>query len=418
MRKYQLNNGLTVIEDPIVDAQSFTILVMFRTGSRNETPGIWGISHFLEHMAFKGTPSYPSPTSLAEEMVSLGADYNAFTSKEHTGYYIKGSKRVLSRAIKLLSEMTISPIILDEEVDKERGTIIEEINMSLDDPARKIYDFFEESLYADRQVSQEIIGSKESLASIHAKQIIDYREKYYLAGNAVIALSGFVPTGFAEMLETAFVDLSTGSTDYLSPTIEPRKQMNIFTKKTEQTHLAIGFPGLNVHDGEKAIAQVLATLLGGNMASRMFSEVREKRGLAYFVRTFNDNLYDVGSLVTFASVNNEKAPEAAKIILDVYESTKIYIPESELRRTKDFLTGIMTLSYENSERRSEINATTVLYGEKPKTLDQKIIEIEAVTIEQILALAKKLFDDKKLCLALIGPYKDETEFARILELNV
>ena len=414
MRKYLLSNGITVIEDAIADAKSFTILLMFRTGSRNETPDIWGISHFLEHMAFKGTPTYPSAALLAKELDSLGAMYNAFTSKEYTGYYIKGSKKVLPKAISIISEMTLSPIIMDAEVDKERGTIIEELNMSEDDPRRKIYDYFEECVYENRQISQEIIGSKESLAGIHAKQISEYREKYYLAGNTVVAVSGHVPNDLAAQLQNAFSDFSSGEGAYLPASLEKRKQVNICTKQTQQTHLAIGFVGVDVHSKERETAQVLATLLGGNLSSRMFSEVREKRGLAYYVKTYSDNMNDAGCFVTFSGVNNEKVYDAVSLILKVYNGTKYDIPEDELRKTKDYITGIMTLNYEDSEHRSEINALTETYGEKQSTLDERISAIEAVTAGQVQALANKLFDESKLCLALIGPFTDEAKFAKIV----
>jgi len=415
MKKYTLTNGITVIEDPIVDAQSFTILVMFKTGSRNETPEIWGISHFFEHMAFKGTPTYPGADLLSKELDSLGAMYNAFTGKEYTGYYIKGSKKVLSRAIAIISEMTLSPIILEEEVDKERGTIIEELNMSEDDPRRKIYDYFEECIYENKQISQEIIGSKESLAGIHAAQIVDYHNRYYLAGNAVITVSGFTPADLGEQLEKAFMALPTGETGYLPEIKEPRKRVNISTKKTQQTHLALGFPGIDVHDQDRDVAQVLSTLLGGNMSSRMFSEVREKRGLAYYVKSYSDNMADAGCFVTFAGVNNEKAEEAIETILEVYRGVKSGIPADELRRTKDYLIGITTLSYEDSEHRSETNAITQSYGLDYRSLDDKITAVEAITAEQVAALANKLFDESRLCLALIGPFQDEQKFAKILQ---
>ena len=414
MKKYTLTNGITVIEDPIVDAQSFTILMMFKTGSRNETPDIWGISHFFEHMAFKGTPTYPSAELISKELDSLGAMYNAFTGKEYTGYYIKGSKKVLPRAISIISEMTLSPMILDEEVDKERGTIIEELNMSEDDPRRKIYDYFEECIYPNKQISQEIIGSKKSLAGIHAEQISAYHRKYYLAGDAVITVSGYIPENLAVQLETAFGPLPSGETEYLPAINEDRKRVNVFTKKTQQTHLALGFPGIDIHDADRDIAQVLATLLGGNMSSRMFSEVREKRGLAYYVRSYSDNMADAGCFVTFAGVNNEKALEAINVMLEVYRGVKTEIPADELRRTKDYLIGITTLSYEDSEHRSETNAITQIYGLDYRSLEDKIAAVEAVTAEQVVKLANKLFDESKLCLALIGPYEDVQKFAKIL----
>jgi len=415
MQKYQLSNGLTVIEDPIADAQSFTILVIFRTGSRNETPDIWGISHFFEHMAFKGTPSFPSSELLSKELDSLGAMYNAFTGKEYTGYYIKGSKNVLDRAINIISEMTLTPIVLETEVDKERGTIVEELNMSEDDPRRKIYDYFEECIYKNKQISQEIIGSKQSLAGIHAKQIHEYHEKYYLAGNAVIAISGFVPTGMRDQLQAAFASMPTGETSYLSELLEERKKVNVYNKNTQQTHMALGFPGVDMRDENRDTAQILSILLGGNMSSRMFSEVREKRGLAYYVKTYSDNMADAGCLVTFAGVNNEKVVDAVALILDVYRSVKGEIPADELRRTKDYIIGITTLMYEDSEQRSETNAMTQLYGLDYRSLEDKIAAVEAVTAEQVTKMANKLFDEEKLCLALIGPYEDDSKFVKILE---
>jgi predicted Zn-dependent peptidase len=415
MNKYKLTNSISVVEDPITDAQSFTILVMVGTGSRNETSEIWGISHFFEHMAFKGTPTYPSAEILVKELDSLGVIYNAFTGKEYTGYYIKGSKKVLTRAIDIISELTLSPIIVDEEVDKERGTIIEEINMSEDDPRRKIYDYFEESLYSNKQISQEILGTKESLAGIHAAQINRYHDKYYLGGNTVVAVSGYIPDDLSTQLEKAFASLPSGNTTYLPEITEERKQINLCTKKTQQTHLAVGFPGLDVNDGERDSAQVLATLIGGNTSSRMFSEVREKRGLAYYVKSYSDNMADTGCFVTFAGVNNGKVDEALRVILEVYRKVKTGIPESELRRTKDYINGITTLNYENSEQRSEINAITQIYGLEYRSLADRTSTIEAVTVEQVVALANKLFDETKLCLALIGPFSDESKFAKILQ---
>jgi predicted Zn-dependent peptidase len=415
MKKYTLSNGITVIEDPILDAQSFTILVMFRTGSRNETPDIWGISHFFEHMAFKGTPTYPSADLISKELDSMGVMYNAFTGKEYTGYYIKGSRKALDRSVSIISELTLSPIVLDTEVDKERGTIIEELNMSEDDPRRKIYDYFEECIYTNRQISQEIIGSKKSLNSIHADQISAYHSKYYLAGNAVITVSGYVPENLVSQLEIAFSTLPSGQTSYLPEIPETRNQINVLTKKTQQTHMAIGFPGVDIHDSQRDAAQVLATLVGGNMSSRMFREVREERGLAYYVKSYSDNMADAGCFVTFAGVNNEKAVEASAVIVDVYRGVKKGIAEDELRRTKDYIIGITTLSYEDSEHRSETNALTEIYGLDFRSLDDKIAAVEAVTTAQVTELANKLFDEEKLCLALIGPYENGSEFAKILE---
>ncbi len=414
MEKIKLDSGLIIIADPIADAQSFTLLVMFRTGSRNETKAIWGISHFLEHMAFKGTKSYPTPEALVKYLDSLGSMYNAFTSKEHTGYYIKGSKKVFDKALGILAEMTLDPIVLDAEVDKERGTIIEELNMYEDDPRRKIYDYFEESIYDNEQIAQDIIGTKKTLAGIHAKEIVGYRHHYYTAGNAVVSISGYIPDDLEEKVEIAFKKLSGEKLNYLPPKPSSVKKINIKYKKTQQTHLALGFPGIKVLDKDREAASILALILGGNMSSLMFGEVREKRGLAYYISTYSDNMDDTGCFVTFAGVNNEKATEAVKVIKQVYDNVFDKLTDMELRRAKDYLVGILTLKYESSENRSEQNATSYLYGKKLTTLEEKIKAVEAITKEEVYNIAKKLLNNDKVCLSLIGPFKDNVVFDKIL----
>jgi len=415
MKKHKLDSGLTIISDPIADSQSFTLLVMFRTGSRNETKNIWGISHFLEHMAFKGTKSYPTPEKLVKYLDSLGSMYNAFTSKEHTGFYIKGSKKVFDKALGILAEMTTDPVVKDEEVNKERGTIIEELNMYEDDPRRKIYDYFEECIYDNEQISQDIIGTKKSLAEIHAKQIIDYRQKYYTAGNAVVSVAGYIPSGLSAKVEKAFLGLAGPKVSYLGAKPRLTKKINLKYKETQQTHLALGFPGVRVLDKDREAASILALIFGGNMSSLMFGEVREKRGLAYYVTTYSDNMDDNGCFVTFAGVNNEKITEAVRVIKSVYDNILGKLTEQELQRAKDYMTGILTLKYEASDSRSESNATSYLYGKELTTLAEKIKIIEAVTLASVQSVAKKLIDSNKICLSLIGPFKEEAVFEKILK---
>jgi len=415
--KHKLESGLTVIEDPIKEAKSFTLLVMFRTGSRNETKDIWGISHFLEHMAFKGTPTYPTAELLNKELDSLGAMYNAFTSKEYTGYYIKGSVNVFERAFSIIAEMTTSPIIRDADVDKERGTIIEEINMYEDDPKRKIGEYFEQCIYDDEQLAQEVVGTAVSLADIHAKELIDYRKKYYTGGNAIIAISGFVPAGFKAMVAEGFSSIESGQEKFLPKVSKPTRNVNLCTKETQQTHLAFGFLGTGVLDKDTDAVKILSIILGGNMSSRMFSEIREKRGLAYYVRTYSDNMHEAGSFVTFAGINNEKVYDAVKIIKEVYASVLDGVPEEELRRAKDYVSGIITLQYEDSEYRSESLALEEVFGEELKGLDQRLKEVEKVTADDIKRVAKRIIDFDNPCLALIGPFKNPEKFDKILRIK-
>lgn len=416
IKNYTLDNGLRVVEDPIEGSHSFSMMVMFKTGSRNETEDIWGISHFLEHMCFKGTKSFPSANILAKELDSLGALHNASTSKEHTGYYLKASSHVFEKALNIICEITTDPIITDSEADKERGAIIEELNMYEDDPARRVGDYYEEVLYRNHQISQDIGGTKKSLNGIHAKEMIAYRNKYYRAGNAVVSIAGKIPENFKELIETRLKSLETGENKYLDGELEDRKRVNLKTKDTNQTHMILGFPGVSILDKDREVARILATLLGGNSSSRMFSEVREKRGLAYYIFSMSDNMQDDGTIATFAGVNNDRIYEAVSLISDIYDSIKEDVPEDELKKTKDYLSGVITLSYEESELRAQRNATTTLYGLKPASLEKRLEQIERVTSQDVKRLANELIDRQKICLALIGPFKDKDKFEKALKI--
>jgi len=414
-KKYLLSNGITVIEDPINEAESFTLLVMVRTGSRNETGGNLGISHFLEHMAFKGTKSFPTPMILAKELDSLGAVNNAFTSKEYTGYYVRGGKRVFERAVKIMAEITTAPIIIDEEVNKERGTIIEEINMYEDDPRSKIYDYFEEALFEDKLLSQEIIGNKETVGKQTAKDILAYREKYYTAGNMVISVAGFIPEGLKVSLEKYFSMVRGSKLEYLKPIIEKKKRINLSYKETQQTHLALGFIGVEFTSEKRDVAKILSVICGGNMSSRMFSEVREKRGLAYYVSTLSDNMFDAGTFFTIAGINNEKVYEAVELIKNIYKGIPGKITTDELRRSKEFMIGMITLRSEESDQRANQNALRNIYATELESLDQRVKSIEKISLKQVNDLANEIINIDKICFAAIGPFKDNDKFAKILE---
>ncbi|MEI6267129.1 MAG: pitrilysin family protein [bacterium] len=414
-KKYLLSNGIAVIEDPIKEAESFTLLVMVRTGSRNETGGNHGISHFLEHMAFKGTKSFPTPMLLAKELDSLGAVYNAFTSKEYTGYYIRGAKRVFDRSLSIISEMTTAPIILEDEVNKERGTIIEEINMYEDDPRSKIYDYFEESLFEDKLIAQEVIGNKTTVGKQTAKDMLAYRETYYTAGNMVISVAGFIPEGLKDSLEKYFSIVRGSKLEYLKPVLEKKKRINLMYKETQQTHLALGFTGVDFTSGQRDVAKLLSVVCGGNMSSRMFSEVREKRGLAYYVSTISDNMFDAGTFFTIAGINNEKVFEAVELIKSIYLRVPGRITADELNRGKEFMVGMITLRNEDSEQRANQNALRSIYATELESLDQRVKSIEKITLKEINDFAADIINIDKICFAAIGPFKDNDKFAKILD---
>jgi predicted Zn-dependent peptidase len=413
----KLANGTRLLLAPITGTGTVTALVMVATGSKYETKQNSGISHFLEHMFFKGTQKRPSALALSSELDSLGGVYNAFTTKEFTGYWAKVDASQSGKALDVLSDMLLSSLFVAEEIEREKGVIIEELNMYLDNPMIHIEDLFENLLYGDQPAGWDIIGTKETIQSFKREDFISYVQAQYGAQNTVICLAGNIPVGIEQVVEASFAKLATSEAkDKLAATEEQSAPACLsFYKKTDQAHLSLGVRAYPSGHPDEFILRLLSTILGGSMSSRLFINLREREGLAYYVRTNAEYYTDTGYLTTQAGVPVDKAEKAIGIIMSEYRRLREeLVPAEELERVKDMIRGRLVIQTEASDNVANWYAKQAVMKEAIMTPEDYIKAISAVTAEDIRRVATDIFTNKGLNLAIIGPYEGEKEFLPIL----
>lgn len=417
---HTFDSGLRLVVVPMPATKTATVLVLCGTGSKYETKDINGISHFLEHMMFKGTSKRPDKLQIARELEGIGANFNAFTGKEYTGYYAKASAAKLDKISDVVFDIFLNSRLAAEDIDMERGVIIEEINMYRDLPQRYIGDLFERLLYGDQPAGWEIAGEKETIVSLKRDQFVHYFNSHYIASNTIVAVAGNVdPQAVKKSTEEYFKDIRKAEKISKLPVVEAQTapQALVHYKKTDQSHFIMGFRAYDMFDERKYAASVLALVLGGGMSSRLFQEVRDKRGLAYYVGADSENNTDTGVFGASAGVNNDKATEAVKVILDEFAKIKEKgITKEELQHAKDQIEGSMAISLENSMAVAQSYAWPVLFENKVLTPEEELDKIKGVTLEDIHNVAKDVFDNKKLNFAIIGPFEDEDKFKKIITL--
>ncbi|MDP3794888.1 MAG: pitrilysin family protein [bacterium] len=420
--KTQLSNGLRVITIPMDSTRTFTAVVLVKTGSKYEEKRLNGISHFLEHMFFKGTKRRPTARQISEEIEGVGGEFNAFTAKENTAYYVKVPDMHQMRALDILSDMMCDPLHEHDEVERERNVVIEEMNMYFDTPMRYVGDLFEELTYGDQPAGWPIIGTKESLHNIKRPEILSYFGQHYQAQDSALVIAGRFDE--AEILKTAeqlFGKLPTGEKNSKPKTAEAQEEPRalVYEKKTDQTHLILGFRAFHMFHPDRYALSVLATILGGGMSSRMFTAVRERRGLAYYVRSDVDFYTDSGYSATAAGVENGKVEEAIRAILDEYRAIRSEpVPETEIKKAKEFLKGRTLMDLEES------NEVAFWYGQQ-EILKEEIIrpedvfkKVDAVTAQDLQRVAREVFKPDGLNLALIGPFSDKERFKNLINTDL
>jgi len=420
-QKFRFKNGMRLVTVPMKNTQAVTVLVLVGTGSKYETKEINGISHFLEHMFFKGTKKRPNTLAIAETLDKVGGEYNAFTDKEDTGYWAKTDSGHIDLAFDWVSDVFLNSKLEPQEIEKEKGVIIEEINMYLDTPMFYIEDLWEKLLYGDQPAGWGIAGNKNVIAKIKREQFINYMQSHYLAKNTVIVVAGNIKENkrTKTKIEHYFKDIKIGKAKSKKKTIEIQKKPEVLVhyKKTDQTHLHLGVRGYDVFDSRKYALTLLGTILGGNMSSRLWISVREKEGMAYYITTSSHAYTDSGYLVTKAGIDNNRVEKATEIILKEYRRiTEEKVGENELRKAKDYLKGKSILNMEESNAQATFYGAQELTENRILTLDEIFAKIEAVTADDILRAAKDIFRSEKLNLALIGPFKDKTKFEKLLKL--
>lgn len=425
-----LPSGLRILTVPMPSFESATVMVMVGAGSRFETYQNNGISHFLEHMAFKGTQKRPSALSISTLIDGMGGEFNAFTGKETTGYYIKSSANHIDLSMDVLSDMLQNSLFDQTEINKERGVILEEINLYEDTPARKIGDIYERLLYGNTPMGWDIAGEKEVIRSINREDFLLYMASLYSADNITVVVTGGIDTKKAEdLVEKYFGAMQKFPTKKYEKVVESQQKPAILVKHktTEQVHIALGARTVGTNSEDKYPLYLLAAILGGGMSSRLFSEVREKRGLAYYVRTSSDQYQDVGNLVTTAGVDAKRVEEAIKVIVDEYHkisnlthsasSAQISkITKDELKKAKEFVKGHLVLELEDSRSVASFYASQELLEEKIENPEEVLAKVDGVTLDQVDRVGEKYFVNTGLNLAVIGKFEDGQKFKDLLHL--
>ena len=420
--KTVFKNGLRVITVPMRNSNTVTVLVLVGTGSKYETKDVNGISHFLEHMFFKGTQKRPSTLKIAETLDRVGGEYNAFTSKEITGFWAKVDAKHFDIALDWISDMFLNSKFEEKEIQREKGVIIEELNMYLDTPTAYVGELWEKLLYGDQPSGWRIMGEKENILNFNRQKVFDYYQSHYSSLNTIVSVAGNIDPKTAEEKVGRYFDniKSTQTKQKVKTKEEQKKPESLFHfKKTDQTHLCLGVRAYDMFHPKKYALAILAAILGGNMSSRLFISVRERKGLAYYIHTSVDNSTDSGYLVTQAGIDHKNLEKTASLILKGYESLKNKeIKKSELQKTKDYLKGTLSLSLESSDSQASFFAMQDLLENKILGPEEKFKKIDEVSISDIKEVAKDVFSPEKLNMAIIGPFeeKEKIKFEKILKL--
>jgi len=419
-KKTILENGLRIITSPMKGTRTVTVLAMVGTGSKYEIKQINGASHFLEHMFFKGTEKRPTALDIAETIDRIGGEYNAFTSKEFTGYYAKVSSKHKKLAMDVISDILLNSKFDAKEIEREKGVIIEELNMYLDTPTSYIKDLFEVLLYGDQPAGWLVIGAKENIKAMNREKLLDYFKRQYVASNTTILVTGDIDeVETIREVEKYFKGVNKNKyTKKISVKEAQDKPLSlIHYKKTDQTHFCLGTRSYDFNSRDYFVLQVLASILGGGMSSRLFIEVREKRGLAYRIQCSSENYTDSGYLVVQAGVGNDRVDESIKVILD--EFCKIRdkkVLDKELNKAKEYIKGKLLLGLESSDEVAFWLGHQEVLKKQILTVNEVFEKVDAVTAEDIQRVGKDIFQNNKLNLTAIGPFKDKNRFDKMLRV--
>jgi len=411
-KKLKLDNGLRIIAAPMPQRQSAAIGIWIKVGGRYENAANKGTSHFLEHLLFKGSRNYTC-RKLKEAIEGVGGALNGFTSEELTCYLVKTPAKHIESALDVLSDMVINPTLPAHEIEKEKTVIIEEIKMYRDQPQSHVYELLDELLWPDQPLGTPIIGTEESVNAITRESLAAFKERHYNVFDIVVSVAGAFDYGrLSKRISRIFSPLKAKEPIDFERVRESQSkpQLKLMHKDTEQTHLALGFHALKRDDPLRHALGLLHVVLGGNMSSRLFNELREDRGLAYEIGTGVKRFYDTGAFLVHAGIDNNNVTEAIRLIINELEQAKIgLVSDDEFKRAKEFYRGQMTLALEDTMDAMLWVGETTAALDKAYTLEELIKEINKVRKEDIRQAARFIFENNKMNLALIGPVKDKEE---------
>lgn len=414
-----LKNGLRVVTVPMKDNPTVTVLVLVEAGSKYETKEINGISHFLEHMCFKGTIKRPKAIDISRELDSIGSQYNAFTAQEYTGYYAKSDAKHFKKIFDVVSDIYLNSTFPETEMQKEKGVIIEEINMYEDLPNRHVQDLMMELLYGDQPAGWNIAGEKKNITEMKRDDFINYKKAHYVPGATTLVVAGKVTEKeVLKEVEKVFGKVVNDKKSKKLKVIEKQDKPQVLVKykQTDQTHFVMSVRTYDLFSKKNAVLSILGGVLGGGMSSRLFQKLREEMGVGYYVRAYNDVFTDHGFFQISAGVDNKRINEVIEAVLEECKKLKEeLVSDEELNKVKECLIGNMRLSLESSDDIANFYGGQGLLKKEIKSAEQKAQELRKVTAREIKNLANEIFKDNKLNLALIGPFKEKEKFSKILK---
>ncbi|HWP61636.1 MAG TPA: pitrilysin family protein [Candidatus Paceibacterota bacterium] len=417
---HTLKNGLRIVLAPMPGTETATVIVMTGTGSRYENEHENGLAHFLEHMFFKGTKKRPSAKAVSEELDGVGAQYNAYTSKDRTAYYAKVGSQFVDTALDVISDIYLNSTLPPKEIQKERGAVVQEIGMYEDMPMRSVADVFDALIFGTHPLGRTVLGPKENILKFSRKEFEIYHKRNYVPSNTVVCVAG----SFSEKKVLAAIQKSFGRlkeaaapeyTGFAWNQHEPR--VAVKEKKTDQTQLMIGVPAYPYGHRDEYALGVLTAILGSGMSSRLFSEIREKRGLAYSVHAWVDKYPDVGYFVVQAGVEHGKLEKAVSTIVAEFKKIKrTQVSGEELKKAKAYMKGTKTLSMETSDEIAGSAAASLLTFGKIRTLEDYLKGVDRVTAADVQRVARDIFRGEHLNLAVIGPHEKAEKLEGILKI--
>jgi predicted Zn-dependent peptidase len=420
LQHFALKNGLEVLCVPHAMTKTVTIMVYVKVGSRYETREVNGASHFIEHLMFKGTKRRPTSLHITKELDRYGAEYNAYTGKDLTVYYIKIDATKTALAIDLLHDMLFKSKYDAEEMDRERGVIVEEIHMYEDNPSSLMEDLLEEIVFPDHPLGWNIAGPKENIRKITREQLVQYRDTHYVPARTTLVVAGNVCADVRDQLEKTFgrVPVPKGALNHTHlafiPPIRTAPTVTYREKKTEQIQLGLAFLAYPYGDKRVPAARFLAMILGGSMSSRLFTEVREKRGLCYSINASHQSLEDTGIFSVSAGLERERLDAAVQLIWkELRRVADEGVTRDELTRAKDHLRGKMLIHFEDSASQGDWYGKQWVFQRRLQTPEERLVEMDAVKGKEIQAVAKELFTPARLSASLVGPFEERGHVERL-----
>lgn len=419
-KKIVLSNGVRLLFVPQPTSVAAVVLILVKAGSEYETKPINGISHFLEHLVFKGTKKRPHANVIAHELESLGAKFNAFTAQEYTGYWAKAEAGKIDAILEIVSDLYLNPLFDSQEIDKERGVVVEEINMYEDLPMRRVHELFTSLMYGDQPAGWDIAGNKEIIRTVPREKIIEYRKAHYVPSGTVVVIAGkYDEKKIEKDVKAYFENLKKAPSVLKVKTKFNQKapRADVKFKESDQSHLVLGVPAFDLFDPRRYALQVIADILGGGMSSRLFRRVREELGAAYYVNADADLFLDHGYFAASAGVDHQKIDLVLKAMLEEFKKlTTTFVPMPELNKSKDHMIGNLMLGLETSDELAGYYGVQEMLTEKLVAPEELVRRIRKVTREDVRRVAEAIFKTEKLNFMAIGPFKDKERFQKLLKL--